>query len=499
MNYKVNDKKMKIAFVYQVPSFWPSWDSLYSKCKSDENIKVKLFRINDSHGDKAQMSNSEDFLIRNNIDYEEFSYEKVMNFAPDYMIYQTPYDRGHRPIETWTARFRKEGIKIVYIPYGIEISDTIESRYKHFSLSVVLNSFRVFVMSDAIKREYDKYCINASVVSPMGLPRFDALMRKYDIPKEYQDKVNGRKIILWKSHFPKIFIENGVKKQATPNLSEYIKFIEYIKATKDLYFVFMPHPKFVDQTIDHELLPQAQLIIKKLKTIDNAYIDISNDYRNSLTNADAIIVDRSAVMVEAGIKNVPVLYMSNNDYYEPMTEPIQKLLDSYYQGASAREMIDFCEMIRNGEDGKHEIRKQAFEECVLHLDGKCADRIVENLWDNCCKEYESKMVCKLKSYSKIVVFGTGDISDYCMKHFKTRKDKSVEIVAFVDNDTKKQGEFFYNREIISPEQLKNVAYDYIMIASDKYYREFYIQAIQLGISERQIINYDQFIVLTLLD
>ena len=494
--YKKSEEKVRLIFVYQVGSFWPSWDSLYTACMTDDRFEVKLLWIDDSVGDKAQMEYAEDFLVEKQVPYEPFSYERVMQYHPTYMIYQTPYDKGHRVDSTWTARYRREGIRIVYIPYGIEISDTAESRYKHFSLPVVLNAYSVFVLSESMKKEYEKYCINAKAVKALGLPRFDALRRENPLSDVLKERIAGRKVILWKAHFPKIFVENGIKKQATPDLDEYIKFVDYIKKRQDIFCIFMPHPKFADATIDLDLLPRAQQILEEMNALSNVYIDRSDDYRNSLTNADAIIVDRSAVMIEVGALGVPVLYMYNKTYNEPMTEPIQKLLDNYYQGTTEQEMEGFCDMIRAGEDEKREFRQNAFRECVPYYDGKCAERILERLWLDAQYDEPIGMVCELPPNARIAVAGTGHISNYCMKILEQQAEKSIEVVCFADNNKQKQGLMFHDRPIIAMEELPETGCEYIVIASDKYYRDLYLQLLKIGYTSDRILNYDHFIILT---
>ncbi|MDE5759049.1 MAG: hypothetical protein K2H85_10630, partial [Allobaculum sp.] len=328
----------------------------------------------------------------------------------------------------------------------------------------------------------------------LGLPRFDALTEQYELPKDCENKVNGRKIILWKSHFPKIFVENEVKKQATPDLDEYIKFLDYIKETPDLFFIFMPHPKFTDQTIDPELLPKAQYLLNTLKELQNVYVDESDDYRNSLVNADAIIVDRSAVMVEAAIKNVPILYMFNMNYIEPMTTPIQNLLDSYYHGTTANEMIRFCENFKQGKDSKCLLRKKAFGKCVPYLDGKCAERIKVYMLEESKIATKNEMVQEIEPNSKVIIFGAGAIGSFCVNRMLEGK-KQANIVAFADNNQARWSELYMGYPIISPDKIAKLAFDYLVVASDKYYREVYLQIIKLGIPVEKIVNFDQFIVL----
>lgn len=501
MEYISFEKTIRIVFVFQVASFWVSWERLYESCLEDERFEVRLMWIDDISGDIAQMASAKEFLEKRNIRYDVFNYEEIMRFKPHYMVYQTPYDKGHRPVSTWSSRFRRKGIRVVYIPYGIEISDTRESRYKHFSLPVVVNAFRIFALSQEMKNEYEKYCINSKAVLDVGLPRFDALKDKssFVLSGSLIKRINKRKVILWKTHFPKIFMENNIKKQATPKLEEYIKFADFIKETPNMFFVFMPHPKFVDDTIDESLRKLAELLIQKLEKLENVFIDVNDDYRYSLMNADGIIVDRSAVMVEAGAVGVPVLYMFNSDYNEPMTPPVKKLLDSYYQGETAKEMIRFCIACQSGNDEKKEERERTFAKCVPYFDGKCAERIKENLWEEVKKKHKNEIVKGFSQNAKIFMFGTGGICRYCMDIYCAAKESSdlkVDVKGFIDNDKKKQKEYRYGKPIIAPEKIDENQYDYIVIGSNEYVTEIYMQLTKdLGIPKEKILSFDQFVTL----
>ncbi|OOM77957.1 hypothetical protein CLPUN_21300 [Clostridium puniceum] len=58
----------------------------------------------------------------------------------------------------------------------------------------------------------------------------------------------------------------------------------------------------------------------------------------------------------------------------------------------------------------------------------------------------------------------------------------VEIIAYVDNDTKKQGTSINNINIISPSHINKSIYDYIIIASE-YYDEIRLQLKELEITK----------------
>ena len=489
-------EKIRIVFVFQVPSFWPSWESLYNECLNDSRLEVRLAWIDDlSYGDKAQMENGERFLQKKGLSYQIFSPEEILAYRPHYMVYQTPYDKGHRPLAYWTMRYKRNGARIVYIPYGIEISDTAESRYKHFTLPPVLNAFRIYVMSEAMGEEYKKQCANAAAVRALGLPRFDAFAHRerFSLPAELQKKIDGRKVILWKSHFPKVFSSGGRKLQATPDLDEFLKFVSYIRTHEELFFIFMPHPKYTDSTIELELREKAVRLLEALKTCDNVYVDMADDYRHTLMHADAVMIDRSAVMVEVAALKCPVLYLYNANYREPMTAPIQKLLDSYVCGTKAEDMAMFCDQIQDKEIARHLTAKIASEACLSLLDGQIGHRIKEDLCQSVIEPSNSRAVRMVSKDTRLVIFGVGDIGDYCVRHLEGHE--CGNIIAYTDNNKKCQGQKKHAIEIVSPSDLPNMDYDYVIIATERYFNAIYHQLVEdLKVPLEKIINYDEYLM-----
>ncbi len=488
-------EKIRIVFMFQVASFWPSWDSLYYSCIKDDRFETKLYWIDEKAGEPSQMETAEIFLKTSEIEFETYDFHKILLFRPHYAVFQTPYDKGHRNPSAWTARFVHSGIRVVYIPYGIEISNTKESQFKHFSMSVVNNAYLIYVISKEMKKEYDRYCLNRKAVRALGLPRFDGFKNRNSFPlsKQLNEKIKDRKIILWKVHFPKVFIENGKKKQATPKIEEYLYFTEYVKSRKDIFFIFMPHPKFCDSTIDETLRPLALKLVDKLSKMDNVYIDYKDDYRPSLINSDGIIVDRSAVMVEAGVLDVPVLYMSNQDYYEPMTLPIEGLIKAYEQGSTADDMIGFIDRVYKGIDKKKGERREAVKEHITCFDGKNGQRIKENLLYEINLPGYNDIPQKITKEDKVILFGTGEIYQFVKKTLG--KYENYRPIAFLDNDSSKHGKTIEGIPVLEPGSINNLEYDYIVITTDVYYREVRLQLKELGVKDENILPYDWFIVL----
>lgn len=378
---RMEDEKIRIVFLFQVASFWPSWESFWESCSNDSQIEAKLVFLNQTATEKMQMVTARDFLKKKGLKYilyEDFNWNE---FLPHVVVYQSPYDKYHRVYETWAESVLQKGVRIVYIPYGIEIADTENARSDHFRETVVQNSWRIYTFSETMLNEYRKYCANRDAVRAVGLPRFDTYFHKerYPLANGLIQRIQNRRVILWKVHFPKSITIAGKEVQVTPYLDTYFSFTRVIKAHKELFFIFVPHPKFLGDNGSKLNQSQANQIVESLREIENVYIEWADDYRNVLCNADAIIVDRSAVMVEAGACNVPVLYMYNHEYEEPLTKAIRPLIDSYYKGARVEDMNAFLEMVRAGKDPKREERNQAFRKCVPYFDGKCGERIKDEI------------------------------------------------------------------------------------------------------------------------
>lgn len=377
----IPNEKIRIVFLFQIASFWQSWKSFYDSCCDDSRLDVKLLFLDETRTEKSQMKTAKAFLEEKQLpflDYFEFDIDK---FHPHVIVMQTPYDEWHRQNNHTSDVYKAKGYRIVYIPYGIEISDTEDSHKLHFEEDVIRNAWRIYTFSETMKKDYKRYCLNSGAVRVLGLPRFDEYCSnvKPRLPAEIENKRKGRPIVLWKVHFPKEIIENGKKCIVTPDLSEYAEFAKAIAGLKELFFILMPHPKFVDMAkteIDKKLVHQ---IWDRVEASENAFVDDKDDYSISLINADYIIIDRSAVMVEAGAFGVPILYMENSDYHEPVTKAIKPLMDSYYVGHTCKDMLVFVEQCREGSDPKCIAREKAFKECIPYFDGMCGSRIKEDI------------------------------------------------------------------------------------------------------------------------
>ena len=468
VNYKpvLNGECIRIAFMFQVASFWPSWESFYFACENDSRINVRLYLVTDNVDEAWQLRTAKSFLEQNKLQYVEFSDADFEKYSAHIAVLQTPYDILQRSPHLYSRTLTDKGIRVVYIPYGIEIADTRAARHDHFRETVINNAWRIYTFSDAATLEYKKYCNNSSSVRAVGLPRFDAYASQARLASLEQANITAgnRQIIVWHTHFSKTIDTAVGKCQVTPHLDEYIHFAKTISQYADkLFFIFMPHPRFGDDAVDKENNRKSAELLKVLSSTDNTFIDRADDYRPSLLSAKAIITDRSALMIEAALVDVPILYMKNPDYSEPMFPPLSRLVDSYSQGFYYTDMEKFLERILLGADDHQEWRRKALSECIPCLDAKSGERVMEDIISS-IYSFEPLMTAK-----RIVLFGLGFLYKKIMSYYSF--PDSIEIVAVSDNDSTKWGMEFGGVKCVPPYEINSIEFDKIIIMTTNVFAE----------------------------
>lgn len=479
-------EKLRIAVIYQVASFWPSIESFYDECVSDIEVEIRIFFIGGVSVEKAQIQGSDIFLQERGIPYVDYSEKVISDYMPHVALYQVPYDVGYRNPDALAIHLKRMGIRIAYIPYGIEIADTEDARLQHFHTFVINNAWRIYTFSARMREDYMHYCPNRHAVRAFGLPKFDAIARRESVvSEEVRRTAGGRRVILWKLHFPKLIYEGNNRKQVTPQLEEYRKFAEQIEQYQEAFFVVMPHPMFFSETIDPYLGAEGRKLLELLETRKNVSIDRSQDYRTALYSADAIIIDRSAVMVEAGFLDVPVLYMKNRDYEEPLTRAVKMLVDSYEQGTACEDMCRFVEMLdQTGTAIVHRI-KEARQAAVPYEIGKSGKLILEDMKESVRQEHDNKI--------KIAFFSASFTCEHYINELEIRSNADFEIVCLSDNDEQKWGTRRAGYEVIAPEELIYQELDLIVITSEHYYVPMKKQLVyELNLAEDKIIPLDLF-------
>ncbi len=489
-------EKIRIVFLFQAATVWASWESVYSACMKDDAMEVKLLLVSETVIEKSHLILAEEFLKGQQITYEKFENFDLHTYKPHIAFVQFPYDLACHAPDALSLRLRCMGIRVAYIPYGIEIVDTQTARKDHFENFVVENSWRIFTCCEAAREEYVKYCRNREAVRAPGSPKFDGMVHKenYPLAEAVKRKSGNRKIVLWKMHFAKKTVEAGKIVQITPELDEYITFAENAEKYEDLFFIVMMHPKMLYGTVGSDVKGDSSLKIKTdrllsiIRTKKNMHLDSSVDYRNSLYHVDAVIMDRSAVMIEAAMTGKPVLLMTNNTYKEKWMEGVRQVAETFEQGSTAKDMEGFLGKLRQGELPDVKRTKAALNQYFPYGDGLCGFRIKETIKKELWEEEAEKQAGRK---TKIALYGAGEVCGYYLAKYSSRKE-GCELTVLTDGSPAKWGTQFCGVTIQKPEALKEIPFDILVIMTEQNYYEIKKRLVyELYIDERKIWRLDE--------
>lgn len=375
--------KVKLVFLYHSPAFWPSWKSFYEACMKDDRIDAKIVFCpvrKQGPGWNGQFDNSEQWLKDNSFDYIHID---KLTYIPDIVVMQTPYDLYHRERKYWTEAYRKKGVRCIYISYGLEFVETPLAITNHFRLPIFLHAWKLYKFSKDLVKDYAKFCSagNKHVVC-VGHPKFDALYnaQKCFMPQWLHDKVNGRKIICWHTHFPCNYsLQNGKEVLSTFAWSENVKILEYIKSDTSHFYIFMPHHSFWGQWEKKFGVSAEELdyFRSQLQEGENSII-WEGEYPEVLAWSDAFWGERSAVTMEMITTGKPVCYLEQHK--EVYNKFGNSVVNAYYYADNFDKVVEFLSMLERGDDPKAELRQKIFDKYFApYWDGKCGERIKNDI------------------------------------------------------------------------------------------------------------------------
>lgn len=367
-------EKIVIVFIFQSASFWPSWESVWTACVADPLFEPIMLVCDTALKEKTQFRSAQKFLKDREIPFRHVNDVNLSDLKPHIVVIHTPYD-GHRPRSLYGKRLASLGYRTVYIPYGIEISDIEKARSDHFRCGVTTTAWRIYTFSEQIIPYYKIFSpTGGDMVRSFGHPKFDLLNKTHfpSLPADIQARAKGRKVVLWKVHFPKKV--DG--KMLTPPLEMYEAFLDRLSDYKDLFFIFMPHPKFYPEFAK---FGDAEGFEHKLGAAENVVQFDDDDYRPVLMNCDYYIIDRSALMIEAGVTDKPILYVKTT-MPEPMTIPVQTIVDTYYQATALEDLTSFIdEVVVPDDDPKKLERRAAFQSVIPDNGGAAGEQIKSDM------------------------------------------------------------------------------------------------------------------------
>lgn len=206
----------------------------------------------------------------------------------------------------------------------------------------------------------------------MGSAKFDHVYKSMN--KEIRlsgewNKLKGKKVVLWGNTHG---VHNGIVSY-TCTFDLYAKAIfGYARKHSDVAFIVRLHPTFLWEMKKHRYWSEEDFRRIKLycHESDNLIWDDSSSYDNAYSVADGILTDGFCGMI---LSSLPLMKPICACYrYDTEAKPLghANLVENLYQAHSIKELINYLDMIRVGDDPMYEQRRKIKEKYIHNFDGK---------------------------------------------------------------------------------------------------------------------------------
>ncbi|WP_338562400.1 CDP-glycerol glycerophosphotransferase family protein [Paraclostridium sordellii] len=390
------NKKLDIVFMPYNAFMWNSLESVWKAASEDKDcncyvVPIPYYKlISNENGETEEVLTYEGDLLPDYvpvIDYKEFDLKSI---NPDIIYVHNQYDEHNNATRVFTEYFsynlKNNTDMLVYITYGI-LGTYPVSFYIDFYNFISTRSFdRVVVQSPSFEIIAETSGVNKDKILPLGSPKFDALinsLEKQEVSQFYEDKFKDKTVFLWTTNLMKII--NGRNNV----LDEIEEVFEFIKNNKQYGLIYRPHP--LELTYVKSKAPECYQRYNELlewsKSTENIVVDNTPSYYEAFKVSNALITDRSSVLIEYMATGKPVLIYDIDLEREYYNENVFDIFANYIVGVDDMTVEKFIDLVVNNNDKKRQQRLMALHTVILNSDGSCGKKIHNNTKEDIIENY----------------------------------------------------------------------------------------------------------------
>lgn len=354
----ITRKKIYALFLTQEPACWPSLESVFHAAEKSKDFEAALVYTPYYHTNYTESIDHYDELTELNLPVQRAKDYPLSKHSPDIVFMIKPY--GNTPLEYQANELERLIPRLIYIPYGIELTTDLVKYGYHFYLHY--RAWRHCAYGPVVKEYAKKYGFrNGENIAVWGHPKadhyIDMAKNRKNIPDEWKKRIGNKKTILWTPHHLIELDSNGTGTW----LIWGEKILSLALNNPDIMFIFRPHPLMMGALVNGKHISEAQMVSleNRIRNSKNIIWDDSKTYHNAFNAADAIITDGTTFSFEFLYTHKPILLTPRNMqgfyFYEEM-------LESYYIVNELADVENFIEMIRRGKDPLYQNRLKLFQD-----------------------------------------------------------------------------------------------------------------------------------------
>ena len=361
-NNRINteyDRKIRVAYIVQMPEVWDKQKSFFERLTSDGRFNVCVVIVPPYNPDTRKFGNNEDNIrfyksncrkckFLNAFDEEGISVD-IKKYRFDYVFYERPYD----PYLPKSLRCRRVSgfAKTCYIPYatydlwqGEGINTECKEFFRYLYIAFNNSEFHTKTMYESMW----KLCRMPHHFVDLGYPVH------YGSIEEYKEK-SGPKTVMWTprwSYEPKIGGSHFMEYK-----EEIISLGEEFPGTK---VIIRPHPLTYDHMIATGKMTEKDVEEYKKRIEEKGVIvDTNKMINDTFKDVDILISDISSVMWQFFFSGKPMIYCTNDIV---VSKEFGEMSELTYKASSYEDIRKCLTELLNGNDKMAEERQKYIED-----------------------------------------------------------------------------------------------------------------------------------------
>lgn len=293
----------EILFLPYKASMWDSLESIWQAAAEDNSCDCYVAPIpyyeKDVNGTFIKEC-YEGTLFPDYVPITDWKAYELEKRKPDIIYIHNPYDDCNRVTsihpQYYCSNLKKYTDMLVYVPYFAAVDGEIP---EHLCvLPGILYADKVIVQNKREQGIYQKaykdflktrhlegrFADGSDKFLPLGSPKFDRVMtynkENIDTPKEWLDKIKGKKVLLYNTSIQEVLIHKE------KYLDKICAVIDCIEKQKDIVLLWRPHP-LLSATL-HSMLPE----------LEKRYLNIVDQYKKKNIGIydDTVDVERAIIL-----------------------------------------------------------------------------------------------------------------------------------------------------------------------------------------------------------
>lgn len=361
---KLAGEKINVVFICNRPSVWGSLKSVYETLRADNSFNVNVLAIPSKNFAQKEESyyseGAEEFFKSydaiNGYDYEKKEWFNLNDLSPDYIFVQQPYNVNK--CDKYNSFELAKQAKICYVSYfGVYSNDFILPETNPLDF---LDDVSFYFTQNKYDSEFIGQIKKEKELSltflETGFPRFDEL-------KSYKIKSQG----VWKSEngeFRILWTPRWTTNEGNCGFFDFKeKFFNLCTENKDIEFVLRPHPQMFKEfeTTKELTREQAEEYKARFNNFDNAVLDQTGDYKDTMFASSCMISDKSSMVIDYLFTGKPIIMYKKGFEFEGLLGDLSK---GFYIAKTWEDVEKTLNELKEGKDPLKEVRESLIKEVL---------------------------------------------------------------------------------------------------------------------------------------